>query len=271
MKIDIAGIGIDNVTKAEVLDKLSGFAESGEPHLVATAYSEFVVFAQKDPRYRDVLNSAALVLPDGIGMLWAAKFLSLPMRWPGPLKFLQALIQVVYTGASLIFYPRYCRTVIKEQVTGSLLVWDIAELCAKQGLRLALAGGFEGTADIAARRLKEKFPDLAVSFVASDCRFDDVLVSRIKASNSDILLIAYQPPRQEIWLAENLQNLNIKACLGLGGTFDYLAGKRPLAPRFLHYMGLEWFWRLLTQPWRLKRMWNAIPVFISAVLRHKMR
>lgn len=270
-KIDIAGVNVDNLGKLEAIRSLSGFVEGGKPHLVVTTYSEFVVFASRDPNYRSVINSASLSLPDGIGMIWAAKFLSLPLNVKSSLlASLQAAWQVIYTGASLIFFPNYCRTIIKEQVTGSRLIWDIAGLCADRGYSLALAGGMGGVAEKSAAALKEKFPRLSVVFAVSDCCFDEDLSTRIAGANADILLIAYQPPQQEMWLRDNLQKLNVKACLGLGGTFDYISGKRPLVPHFLHYIGLEWLWRLITQPWRVKRIWNAIPVFIWTVYRYKL-
>jgi N-acetylglucosaminyldiphosphoundecaprenol N-acetyl-beta-D-mannosaminyltransferase len=233
---------------------------------LVTAYSEFIVFAQNDPQYQQVLNNADLSLPDGIGILWAAKYLSLSAK-----NKLQAVWQVVYTGASLIFNPGYCRTVLSEQVTGRKLVWDIAKLAAENDFSLALAGGIDGVANGAAERLKSKFPNLKINLALSDFpEFNGDVAQKIQASNSDILLIAYQPPKQEKWLAQNLSKLNVKVAMGLGGTFDYLAGKRAEAPGLIHHMGIEWLWRLITQPWRVKRIWNAIVVFIRTVYRNKV-
>jgi N-acetylglucosaminyldiphosphoundecaprenol N-acetyl-beta-D-mannosaminyltransferase len=95
------------------------------------------------------------------------------------------------------------------------------------------------------------------------------VIKEINDSNSDILLIAYSPPKQEQWLYENIQKLNVKMAMGLGGTFDYIAGKQVLPPNFMHQMGLEWLWRLITQPWRIKRIWNAVPVFIWKIYKYK--
>ncbi len=266
MKIDIAGVLVDTVTKKETINEIERLARGESGNLIVTTYSEFIVFADRDPEYKKVLNSATLSLPDGVGILWAAKYLSLRAS-----NKIQALWQIVYTGASLIFNPNYCRSIIFETVTGSRLVWDIAELAARQKFSLALVGGINGVAPKAAKALQTKFPGLKINLAVSDEQFDSVMIERIAASGSDILLIAYQPPRQEKWLADNLSKLNVKVAMGLGGTLDYLAGKRAPAPKFVSFLGLEWLWRLITQPWRVKRIWNAIIVFISIVYRYKIK
>ena len=257
---------MDNVSKEETLKIIKEFVQSGKPHLVVTAYSEFIVFAQKDENYGKVLNRADLSLPDGIGILWAAKYLELRITDYG-----LRIYYLLKTLLAIVFNPKYIRTVIKEQVTGSHLIWDIAYLASEENYSLALVGGQGSVAAITANELKKKFSNLKVNLVVSGNAFDDQLVGEIAASNSDILLIAYSPPKQETWLAENLQKLNVKVAMGLGGTFDYIAKKRPKAPRFMHYMGLEWLWRLITQPWRIKRIWNAVPVFVWKVYKYKFR
>lgn len=266
MRIDIAGVMVDNITTSETLDKIREFVGSGQPHHIVTTYSEFIVEAQTNSRFREVINQSALSLPDGVGVIWAAKFLAEPKQD----LFLTYLSWLGSLG-SIILAPSTINTVIKEKVSGSKLVWDIAQLAEKNNFSLALVGGLDGVAGKAAAKLKEKFPNLKINLAVSDMQFNGEMVQRIAASNSDILLIAYQPPKQEIWLADNLQNLNVKVAMGLGGTFDYLAGKREPAPEWMIKIGLEWFWRLITQPQRLGRMWKAIPVFSWIILNHKTR
>lgn len=266
MKLDIAGLQVDNITVEETLNKISEFVKSGQPHYIVTAYSEFVVEADRHHYYRDVLNRADLSVPDGIGILWAAKFLSLPKKDPVIIFF-----NWLGTLASIVLAPQSLRTVVKEQVTGSRLIYNIAELAQKNNFSLALVGGWDGVAEKSAIVLKERYPGLKINLAYCPPAFDGAAVQKIAASNSDILMIAYQPPRQEIWLAENMAQLNVKVGIGLGGTFDYLAGKRQPAPHWIHYMGLEWLWRLITQPWRWKRMWNALPVFSWLVLQYKLK
>jgi N-acetylglucosaminyldiphosphoundecaprenol N-acetyl-beta-D-mannosaminyltransferase len=266
MKIDVGGVGIDNLTNGETLLKIDELLRLSKSSYVATPYSELIVFASKFPEYAKVLNNADLSLPDGIGILWAAKYLSLPTK-----NKLQAQVQLIYTLFSLILNPRYCRTVIKQRVVGSRLIWDIAKLAQEKNYSLALVGGTGGVAEKSAEMLRRRFSKLKVNLALSGSEFSEALVQKISQSNSDILFVAYSPPKQETWIAQNLNRLNVKLVVGLGGTFDYISGKRPQAPQILHYMGLEWLWRLMTQPWRVGRIWNAVPVFIKVIYKYKTR
>ncbi|MEJ0021105.1 MAG: WecB/TagA/CpsF family glycosyltransferase [Candidatus Doudnabacteria bacterium] len=261
MKINVGGVNIDNVTKSEAIERIDGFIKSGEPHYVVTPYSEMIVFASNSENYRQVLNAADLSLADGVGILWAAKYLSLK----------NTFFSVFISLAAIVFDPNYIRSVIREQITGSRLIYDLAELAQEKNYSVALVGGQGNVAAQAAYELKKLYPNLNIKLALSGRPFDAQIVKEITDSNSDILLVAYSPPKQEIWLAQNLQNLNNKVAIGLGGTFDYLAGIRRPAPNFMHYTGLEWLWRLMTQPWRFKRMWNAVPVFIWKIYIFKLK
>ncbi|HYE22187.1 MAG TPA: WecB/TagA/CpsF family glycosyltransferase [Verrucomicrobiae bacterium] len=267
MKVDIAEILVDRITRQETINRISEYVRSGKRGYAVTVYSEFIVFAQSDPEYKQVLNNAALSLPDGVGIIWAAKYLSLKAS-----NKIQALWQIVYTGASLIFAPSYCRTILPEQVIGSRIIWDIAEMCQKQNFSMALVGGEQNVSQVTAEKLKTVCPSLKINLaISNNVPFDQALVQKIASSNSDILLIAYQPPKQEKWLAANINALNVKMAMGVGGTFDYISGHRLNVPKLVSQLGLEWFWRLITQPWRVKRIWNAIIVFISIVYRYKLK
>ncbi len=267
MKIDIAGVLVDNISKNEVVGKIDAIVQGNDKAYFVTPYSEMVVFAARDKNYRDILNQAAIAIPDGIGILWAAKYLSIPAS-----NFLSALWQIVYSGASIIFNPEYVRGVIGERISGSRLIYDIAKLAADKNYSMSLVGGQGNVAAQSACELKKIYPNLTVKLALSGFpEFDAKIVQEIADSNSDILLIAYSPPKQEKWIAENVARLNVKLAIGLGGTFDYLAGHKPVAPDLAHSLGLEWLWRLITQPYRWKRMWNAIPVFIWIVYKYKIK
>lgn len=273
MKIDIAGVAIDNITKQETIAAIDNFVRSGRPHYIVTPYSEMIVFAAKDERYWKALNNAALVLPDGIGILWAAKYLALPLKFKNQkseIKILEIFWQILYSLTRTLISPGYSQSIIQERVVGSHLIWDMAKLAADKGYPLALVGSFDDTATFAALKLKRMYPKLNIRLVLPNREFDQSMVEQINQSNSDILLIAYSPPQQELWLAENIGRINVKVAIGLGGTFDYIAGKRWPAPRSLQALGLEWLWRLITQPWRIKRIWNALPVFVWTVFKYKV-
>ncbi|OGE73869.1 MAG: hypothetical protein A3C49_03545 [Candidatus Doudnabacteria bacterium RIFCSPHIGHO2_02_FULL_42_25] len=256
MKINVAGILIDNLSKREVLDYVTQLLRSQKLCYLVTPYSEQIVFALEDEEYKKTLNGAALALPDGIGVLWASKYLHSS----------DSLLKTLF---AIIFNRPYIRSVIQEQITGSLFVYDLVRLAAENNFSLALVGGEGNVAAQSAYELKKLYPNLKVNLALSGRPFDEKIIQEIAASNSDILLIAYSPPKQEKWIAANLQKLNVKLAMGLGGTFDYIAGKRLLPPQFMRTIGLEWLWRLITQPWRIKRMWNAIPVFIWKIYMYK--
>ncbi|OGE80183.1 MAG: hypothetical protein A2660_02535 [Candidatus Doudnabacteria bacterium RIFCSPHIGHO2_01_FULL_45_18] len=264
MKVDIAGVLIDNITKREALDQIDNFVQSDSPHYIVTPYSEQIIFALQDKEYLQVLNKSSLALPDGIGILWAAKFLSLKGNW------LASVWQIIYTGAAIIFNPTYVRSVIREQIPGNRLAYDLAKLAADNNYSLAFVGGQDNVAAQAAYELKKLYPSVKINLALSGRPFDNQIIKEISESNSDILIIAHSPPHQERWIAENLSKLDVKLAIGLGGTFDYLAGKRAVRPDFMHQMGLEWLWRLITQPWRIKRIWNAVPVFIWKIYKYKI-
>ncbi len=266
MKRNIAGVEVDSLTKAEALKAIEDYLKSKTPHLAVTVYSEFIVFAKRNLNYQKVLNSADLSLADGFGILWAAKYLSLPRS-----NRLVELIRLKLTLIRALFDKSYFKTVIPEVITGSRLIWDIAKLAEERGYSMALVGGEDSVAAQTSYELKLKFPNLKVNLALSGgVPFDSKTVREIADSNSDILLIAYSPPRQEMWLTDNLQYLNVKFAMGVGGTFDYIAGKRLSSPDWVHRMGLEWLWRLITQPWRVKRIWNAVPVFVWTVYKYKL-
>jgi N-acetylglucosaminyldiphosphoundecaprenol N-acetyl-beta-D-mannosaminyltransferase len=153
---------------------------------------------------------------------------------------------------------------LPERVPGSDLVVRLAELSHQQGYRLYFLGARAGVAEQAAAKLKERYPNLNVV----DCyagsptlEENEVLVQRVLAAQPDILLVAYGAPRQDKWIARNLERLQIPVCIGVGGSFDFIAGTSKRAPLWVQRLGLEWLHRLLTQPWRWRRIWNAVPRF----------
>ena len=265
--IDVCGLKIDPVTKQEFLNLVSDCLRRNEKKSaqVSTVYSEFVVFAQNNQEFKDSVNSSYLSVADGIGIVWASDFLSRAAATK-----LRVTMDFFASIFSLLFNRKKIFSLIKERLTGRLLIYDLASLASREGYSLALVGGRGGVAENTAQVLKSKYPDLKINMALSDCRFDDDLVRKIYASNSDILLIAYQPPMQEIWLNQNAVKLNVNLSMGLGGTFDYLAGKAKVPPRLVHKLGLEWLWRLITQPARAKRIWNATYVFLKTTYIYKL-
>jgi N-acetylglucosaminyldiphosphoundecaprenol N-acetyl-beta-D-mannosaminyltransferase len=239
-RVDILGIKIDDVTGEETLARIEQFVSDGRQHIVTTVNPEFIVAAQKDAAFARILNQADLNLPDGQGLLWAARLL----------------------GNSL-----------RERVTGVDTVVKLAGLSAEKGYRIYLLGAAQGVAEATARILTTRFPTLRVAgtYAGSPApEEDDEIVQRILAADPQLLFVAYGAPKQEKWIARNLSRLQVPVAMGVGGAFDFISGEARRAPNWMQRLGLEWLHRLALQPWRWRRM-TALPRFGLLVLRQRTR
>ena len=238
--IRILGVRVDNVTMEEALARIAAFVAAGTPHQVVTVNPEFVMTARRLPAFRAVLNRADLALPDGVGLLWAARRLGTPLR---------------------------------ERVAGSDLVPLLAQQAARHGHRLFLLGAAPGVAERAAQRLAAMAPGLQIAgtYAGSPAVEEEAgIVRRVRDAQPHILLVAYGAPQQDFWIARNLQRLEVPVAMGVGGAFDFLAGVVPRAPRWVRERGFEWLYRLARQPWRWRRQ-LAIPHFMWCVWRETWR
>lgn len=238
--VTILGVRVDNVTPEEAIHRISGFLQEDRLHQVVTVNPEYVVAAQKDAEFAQVLQQAALAVPDGFGLLLASRWLGRPLR---------------------------------SRVTGVELTWRLASLAATQGHRLFLLGAAPGVAELAAKRLKAAYPNLSIAGTyagSPQTEEEEEITARIRAAQAQILLVAYGAPAQDKWIARNRHRLTgVRVAMGVGGVFDYLAGVVPWAPPLVRGLGLEWLYRLIHQPWRWRRVWNAVPYFTWLVLTQK--
>jgi N-acetylglucosaminyldiphosphoundecaprenol N-acetyl-beta-D-mannosaminyltransferase len=228
----ILNINVHALTNAQTLALIENFIAGGKPHQLTTVNPEFVVEAQHDDEFRYIINHATLALPDGIGLLKAAKFLQ--------------------------------TTPLPERVPGSDLVVQLAALSHQKGYRIYFLGAWEGIAEKAIEKLKINYPNLQVAgaYAGSPAlEENETIVRRILPTKTDILLVAYGAPKQDKWIARNLEQLNIPVCIGVGGSFDFIAGVTKRAPVWIQNLHLEWLHRLIMQPWRWRRIWNAVAVF----------
>jgi len=235
-RIEILGLPVDKITYAEWMQLSDRWVKTGSRlHHVCTTNPEFMMIAKRDPNFYNILHRADLCIPDGVGLLWAAKQRGNPLP---------------------------------ERVTGSDGVPIIAEHAAKLGWKLFFLGAGEGIAAQAAKILRERYTGLQIVGVYSGNPSpdeEDSIVERVNQSEADILLVAYGAPEQDKWIARNNTRLNVKMAMGVGGSFDFIAGVVPRAPQWMRNAGLEWLFRLYKQPWRLKRMLR-LPRFVLAVL-----
>ena len=270
-KVDIAGLKIDSITKPELLEQLALRLTTGQKTFLTTPYSEFLYRILWSPKDLAVLNQADYAVADGIGIIWAAKYFSSPLTaknyW---LKILQACWQALWTLGLALVAPARLKTVIPEKIVGADLVWDLARLAEKTQRSIYLLGGFGDTPKKAAEKLKAQFPNLKIAGYSAKNPDDPSIQSDLLVARPDILLVAFGPLKQERWIAENFAHLPTGLAVGLGGTFDYLAGKKPLPPKFIRNSGLEWLWRLFTQKGRTARIWNATWGMVSMCISQKI-
>lgn len=236
----ILGVKVHAVTNADTLALIESFIAAGTPHQIVTVNPEFVMTAQQDAEFRAIINRADLAIPDGIGLLLAARVLNEPR--------------------------------IPERVAGSTLTSRLAALSHRHGYAIYFLGAREGVAEQAIANLKQVYPNLNVAgFYAGSpvLEENESILQRILPTQPDILLVAYGAPKQDKWIARNLDRLQIPVCMGVGGSFDFLAGVSKRAPQWVQNIHLEWLHRLVMEPRRLPRIWNAVPRFSWHVLRSK--
>jgi len=225
--MEILGVRVDNLSFEEAIGKAEEFLNDGKQHYIATVNPEFIVSAQKDKRFREILNQADLAIADGVGLVWASRFL----------------------GASL-----------KQRIAGVDLMERICQQAALKQRTVFLLGAQPGVACQAAANLKKKYPGLKIG--AAEESF---------SGGSEIIFIALGAPKQEKWISENLKKFpSVKLAMGVGGAFDFISGRIPRAPKILRKAGLEWLWRLVIQPSRIKRIFKAVVVFPWLVVKNEI-
>lgn len=226
-KVNIRGLMIADVTMDEAINFISDSLSSGKSLSVFTPNAEIAYKAINDQALMDILNRCDMAVPDGIGIIKASRILGCPL---------------------------------KEKVAGVELGLKIAELAANCGYKVFLYGGKPGVAEKAAEELKGKYPELIIAGRSHGYRKDITsVIKEINESGADILYVCLGAPIQENWIDENISSLpNVKLFMGLGGSLDVYSGNVNRAPRIFIKLGLEWFYRLITEPKRFLRM-TALP------------
>ncbi len=239
----ILGVRVDRVTRQQSLAAMEAMIarrHAGESQLpcrqIITVNPEFVMAAQRNQPFRCAINDAALVLPDGTGVVWATRYLGKPAP---------------------------------ERVTGTDTLVALARRCATSGYRVYLLGAAPGVAEAAAARLQQMAPGLQIAgtYAGSPAPSEeDGIIERIDAAQADVLCVAYGAPAQELWIYRNLARLPVAFALGVGGAFDFLSGRQKRAPKIMQRLGLEWLFRLYREPKRWRRILVAVPIFGVSVL-----
>lgn len=236
--MDLLGVKITETTKQQALEKVGNFLRSSSQYKIFTPNPEFLVKAQKDEYFKKVLNTGHLNLCDGMGVQ-------------------------IFTGI--------------KRIPGVDFMVDLCVLADKEGRGIYLLGsGDEAVIKNTFEALHKKFPNLKISgynkgpVLNEDTmqQFDTYIIDEINKTGAEILFVAFGMGKQEKWIYENLSKMpNIKVAMGVGGSFDFISNRIKRAPLFLRKLGLEWVYRLIQQPQRIGRIFNATAVFTWLVIQ----
>ena len=236
----VMDVNVHRVTLAGVVERLDEYIRAGEPRQVVTVNMDFIRLACTNAEFRDVLNGADLAVPDGVPVLWASRLLGEPLQ---------------------------------ERVTGVDIVERGAALAAARGYSIFLLGAEDGVAAQAAAELVRRHPGLRIAGTYSPPvgPFSDEeeaqMLAMVRAARPDMLFVAFGAPRQDVWIRRHQQALGVPVAVGVGGTFNFLAGRTTRAPHWMQRAGMEWCHRLASEPRRLWRRYllHDLPVFLRIV------
>ena len=238
MRIDVLGVGFDNLTMAEAVEKAWTLLGQPGAHYVVTPNPEIVEVCREDGEARAAVNGADLVLPDGVGVIKGAAMLGTPL---------------------------------KEKTPGVEFAGHLMAKMAEGGKSLYLLGAKPGVAELAAKRLQAQYPGLRIAGT-HDGYFqeDGPVVEEIRRSGADCVFVCLGAPKQEKWMAAYGTATGASLLCGLGGSLDVFAGVVARAPKFWSDHGLEWFYRLCKEPRRIGRMMK-LPLFLVHVRQERGR
>jgi len=229
-KAKILGVGVDSTSLDKVLKEIYWRIKKRKKTVVFTPNPEFLVYAMKSPSFRETLNFADISLPDGIGLVWAAKLLGQPLT---------------------------------HRVSGADLVEKLLGLANEKHWRVAVVGARRGMIEERRRQreiLQKKYPGAKIAILED--------TPGEKKRRWEIIFACQGMGKQEGWIVENLNKISAIVFMGIGGSLDFLTGFTPRAPFFIRKIGFEWLFRLLIQPWRWRRQ-LSLGKFIWLVIRQK--
>ncbi len=238
MRVDILGVGFDNITMDQAVSEGVRLMDTAGPHYVATPNPEIVEICRTDMEARDAVNGADLVIPDGVGVIYGARLLGTPL---------------------------------KERLPGIEFAQRLMGQMAENGKSLYLLGAKPGVAEEAGRRLAGRYPGLRIAGTHDGYFQEDGPVAEaIRQSGADVVFVCLGAPKQEKWMARNGRAAGAKLLIGLGGCLDIFSGQVRRAPEIYQKLGLEWLHRLIKNPSRAGRMLK-LPLFLVHVLEEKRK
>lgn len=238
-RIELLGVPVDCVSMNTALDWAESMIKGDHPCTILAVNPEKVIRAQQDSELLDQLRSADLLIPDGVGVVLAARLLGLGHA---------------------------------ERVPGAELMPKLCERAALNGYTVFLFGASAEVNQRAVTVLRDRYPGICIAGYQHGYVKEEQmpsLIARINECQPDILFVALGSPHQELWMSRYLPQLKVKVCQGVGGTFDVIAGRVKRAPKFFRGLHLEWFYRLASNPRRLRRQ-TALPIFAYRIFKKRL-
>lgn len=255
--VNILGVRVDKVDMSQTVRCVAGWLRDGGKHYIVTTNVEFIMAAQKDEEFKRILNQAHLSVPDSARLGWG-NFQIQTKNW---------LKKIIYWPAFL--YPAILPKPHFPLVGGVYLVEQLCKQAAVNGTAVGFLGGQNGAARLAAECMKAKYSGLKVALADDGPKVDtegdvagDYIFPKV---DIDILFVGFGQVKQEKWIDKNLSRLPVKVAMGVGGSFDEISGKVAAAPKWVWALGFKWLFRLLLQPWRIKRF-GALILFVFRVM-----
>lgn len=241
-KVNILGIEFENVGRREVYDRIVSRINEKEYTAIFTPNPEIALKAKKDEELAKIINSANILLPDGIGIILASRILKTPL---------------------------------KERITGIDTAEFILDIANQKRLKVFLLGGNNGVAEKAVDKLSQKYKNIRFcgyhhGYFSKDGEENEATIKAINDASPDILFVCFGCPAQEKWITENAKKIpSLIVCAGVGGSIDVWSGSIMRAPKTLRLLCLEWAWRIILQPRRIKSLFNIF-LFFSHVIRQAL-
>ncbi len=269
----ILDIPINITTKKEVLNYILKTLKSKNTLFIATPNPEILLKTLKNFKYKKILQSADLNLPDGNGLIWAKYYLSKSKNLKNPLILTLFGIFSLFT---FIFHKKDENIPFSTPIHGSDITQEILKSPNFKDYPLFLLGNKNGLksniSELTKKIIQKKYPDIQIAGNYDTTSEDSLTIQKINQSKAKILLVGFGAPNQEIWISKNLSKLkNIQIAIGIGGTFDFICNIIPRAPKFIRKIGLEWLYRLYKQPKRIKRILNATVKFPYKIIKHRIK
>lgn len=238
VRTDVLGVGFDSLTIDEAVKIALEYIEGRSGDYVVTPNPEIVWLCRNSADLKKAVGGAAMVLPDGVGIIYGAKILGTPL---------------------------------KEKLPGADFAEALIAGLSGRGGSVYLFGAKPGVADAAGQRLADQYPGLVIAGTHDGYFQDDEpIIADINEKKPDFLMVCLGAPKQELWMEKNRGRLDVGLMAGLGGTLDVYAGTVKRAPERWRRLGLEWLYRLVKEPRRIGRMMK-LPLFLFAVIGQRIR